>query len=409
MAEGERTIRLLHVTTVPESLDFLSGQAGYMRERGFEVHALSSPGDMLRRFGTRERVAVHAVPMARRISPVDDVAALRKMRRVMLDVAPDIVHAHTPKGGLLGTLAARLAGVPVRIYHIHGLPFVTARGFHRMLLLASERVACGSATRVLSVSRSVMEVVVRHRLCPPSKIESPGPGSINGVDAQRKFNPALVGSAAREESRARFGIPPDALVVGFIGRIVRDKGLVELTGAWDALRDAYPRLHLLIVGPFEVRDPVPPKTERVLRSDPRIHLAGLDWNTPPLYAAMDVVTLPSYREGFPSVPLEAAAMGLPVVATNVPGCADAVVDGETGLLVDAGDAAALAGSIRRYIDDPDLRRLHGEAGRERVLRRFQPRSVWRALHEVYIHALDAVPHDGTLGAEPDSRKVVGMR
>jgi glycosyltransferase involved in cell wall biosynthesis len=175
------------------------------------------------------------------------------------------------------------------------------------------------------------------------------------------------------------------------------------------LRDAYPRLHLLIVGPFEVRDPVPPETERVLRSDPRIHLVGLDWNTPPLYAAMDVVTLPSYREGFPSVPLEAAAMGLPVVATNVPGCADAVVDGETGLLVDAGDAAALAGSIRRYIDDPDLRRLHGEAGRERVLRRFQPRSVWRALHEVYIHALDAVPHDGTLGAEPDSRKVVGMR
>lgn len=407
MAEGERRIRLFHITTVPDSLGFLAGQAGYMRERGFEVHALSSPGDMLNSFGARERVAIHAVPMARRISPVDDIAAIRVMRRVMLRIAPDIVHAHTPKGGLLGTLAARLAGVSVRIYHVHGLPCVTSHGVQRRLLFASERVACGSATHVLCVSRSVREVVIKHRLCPPSKIESPGPGSINGVDARRKFHPELVGPAAREETRARFGIPSDALVVGFIGRIVRDKGLVELAGAWSVLRDVYPKLHLLIVGPFEPRDPVPPETEHLLRSDPRIHLAGLDWNTPPLYAAMDVVTLPSYREGFPSVPLEAAAMGLPVLATKVPGCLDAVEDGVTGLLVDAGDAADLEVSIRRYIDDPDLRRAHGEAGRERVLRDFQPQSVWRALHEVYTDALDAASRGAAPGTEPDSGKLVG--
>ncbi len=249
---------------------------------------------------------------------------------------------------------------------------------------------------------------MKHRLCPLWKIESPGPGSINGVDAQRRFDPDLVGPAARKETRERFGIPLDALVVGFIGRIVRDKGLVELAGAWSILRDAYTELHLLTVGPFEPRDPVPPETEHLLRTDPRIHLAGLDWNTPPLYAAMDVVALPSHREGFPSVPLEAAAMALPVVATKVPGCLDAVVDGVTGVLVDAGDTAALADSIRRYLDDPRLRARHGAAGRERVLRDFQRERVWRALHEVYDAALDAARGRGSSGAQPVRSKVVDM-
>src|SRR5690606_1224468 len=171
-------------------------------------------------------------------------------------------------------------------------------------------------------------------------------GSGNGVDARGRFDPGRLDPGTRERVRERLGIPTGATVVGYVGRIVRDKGVVELVQAWSELRETHPDLHLLIVGPFEPQDPVPEAVARRLREDPRIHPVGLDWNTPPLYTAMDVVALPSYREGFPNVPLEAAAMELAVVATRIPGCVDAVVDGCTGTLVPPRDSCTRAGRLR---------------------------------------------------------------
>ncbi len=394
----------MHVTTVPESLAFLAGQAGYMRARGFEVHAVSSSGETLQSFGRRERVTTYAVDMPRRVSPGHDLRSLSEMRAVIRSVKPHIVHAHTPKGGLLGTLAARLERVPVRIYHIHGIPFVTAAGMRRALLLSSEWCSCHAATQVLCVSRSVRELVVRKRLCPGCKVKVLCGGSINGVDSDGRFSPERAGAEVREATRDKFRIPLAAPVVGFVGRIVRDKGLAELAEAWSVLRRDYPTLHMLIVGPFEDQDIVPGDVERLLRTDERIHLAGLDWNTPPLYAAMDLVVLPSYREGFPSVPLEAAAMTLPVVATTVPGCVDAVVDGVTGSLVPPRDAPALMAAIRRYLDDPALARGHGWAGRKRVIRDFRRESIWEALYAEYQRLLrDA----GIAGQEPADTVAAG--
>jgi glycosyltransferase involved in cell wall biosynthesis len=176
-------------------------------------------------------------------------------------------------------------------------------------------------------------------------------------------------------------------VVGFVGRIVRDKGIVELYQAWKILRARDLNLHLLLVGPFDPQDPVPPGIESRLRKDPRAHLTGMDWDTPRLYAAMDVVSLPTYREGFPNVPIEAAAMGLPVVATRIPGCVDAVQDGVTGTLVPPADAHALARAIEAYVTDPVLRRRHGVAGRERVLREFRQEVIWEALYREYLRLL----------------------
>lgn len=386
MAEGESTIRLLHITTVPESLDFLAGQAEYMRARGFEVHAMSSPSDLLWEFAKREKVEAHAVEMARAISPAGDIRALRNMIRQIRSIRPHIVHAHTPKAGLLGTVAAWIAGVPVRIYHVHGSPFVTAHGLRRVLLMACEVVACSLATRVICVSRSLRELMVRHRLCSPRKSAVLLNGSINGVDAQSRFNPRRAG-VERTATRFRFGIPPEAVVIGFVGRMVRDKGLVELLYAWKALREEYPNAHMLLVGPFEPQDPVPLQIRQELCSDLRVHLVGLDWNTPPLYAAMDIVVLPSYREGLPSVMLEAGAMELPVVATSVAGCVDVVIDGETGILVPPRDVLALANALRRYLEDPKLRHKHGKAGRERSLRDFSPESIRQALFDEYKRLL----------------------
>jgi glycosyltransferase involved in cell wall biosynthesis len=240
---------------------------------------------------------------------------------------------------------------------------------------------------VLCVSHSLRDEALSAGIARAEKITVFLHGSGHGVDATGRFDPRATPDA-RHEVRARFGIPRDAVVVGFVGRIVRDKGLVELVRAWELLRDRYPALHMLVAGGFEPQDPVPPDVEAVLRNDARIHLAGWTTDTPPLYAAMDLLTLPTYREGFPNVPLEAGAMSLPVVATRVAGCVDAVEDGVTGTLVPPRDAAALASAIAAYIDDPALGNAHGQAGRDRVLRDFRREPLWDALHAEYQRQID---------------------
>lgn len=355
-----------------------------MKARGIDVFALATPGEDLERFAKREDVPVYGVEMLRSISPLSDLVAVYRIVRLIRRIRPHIVHAHTPKGGLLGMIAAWVARVPVRVYHIRGLPLMTASGPKRMLLKWTERIACALANRVLCVSHSIREVATAERLCPPHKIHVLLGGSGNGVDATGRFDPHSVGESARAETRLQYGIPDDALVVGFVGRLVRDKGIVELVEAWQILREELPDLHLLLLGPFEAEDPVPPSVEAVLRQDPRVHLTGMAWETPPLYAAMDLLVLPTYREGFPNSPLEAASMALPVVATRVPGCTDAVADGVTGTLVPSRDAAALTVALRAYLRDPDMRRSHGRAGRERVLVEFRREAVWEALFEEYL-------------------------
>ena len=384
-----RKPRLLHVTTVPQTLRFLGGHVRHTQDRGMEVHALSSPGKMLDQFGEQRQVAVHGVPMPRRITPLRDLGALWRISQVMGRLRPDIVHGHTPKGGLLAMMGAWLCRVPVRIYHMYGLPLLTARGPKRHVLRWAEKTACRLATQVLCLSQSLRASALAEGLCPPHKIKVLLAGNIDGVEAENVFNPARLPPAGRREVRLRLGIPPDALVAGFVGRIVRDKGLVELAQAWQVLREEFPALHLLVVGPFEPQDPIPVGVAMLLRGDQRIHLAGVVQNRdmPALYLAMDLLVLPTYREGFGTVLLEAAAMELPAVATRIPGCVDAVRDGETGTLVPVHDSQALAGAVRTYLRQPELRRWHGRAGRRRVLDEFCPEPMHEALYQEYVRLL----------------------
>ncbi|MEW5918314.1 MAG: sugar transferase [Gemmatimonadota bacterium] len=365
------------------SLVFLRGQVGFMQQRGIDVSVLSSPGPDLDDFSRTNGVRAYSVHMRRAITPLSDLAALWAMLRVVLSLRPHIVHAHTPKGGLLGMLAAALGGVPFRVYHMRGLPMTTASGWRRALLWLTEWIACRLAHRVFCVSHSLRRLAVIARVCSANRIDVPFGGSGNGVDATERFNRGLLAADARSETRAKFDVPQNARVIGFVGRLVRDKGIVELAQAWRRLRDEFPDAHLLLVGPLEAHDPIPRDVEQQLRNDDRVHFAGMDWNTPPLYAAMDVVALPTYREGFPNVPLEAAAMELPVVATRIPGCIDAIAEGETGLLVVTGDANGLAVALSRYLSDAKLRAVHGAAGRERVLREFSQERIWERIYEEY--------------------------
>lgn len=379
-------IRIVHVTTVPMSLRFLRGQIAHMQQRGFEVIAVSSPGPELERFGQEQGIEVIGIEMPRAITPLRDARALVELTRTLRRLRPAIVHAHTPKGGLLGMLSAKLAGIPVRVYHMRGLPMLTAQGARRALLSLTERVACRAAHQVISVSTSIKEIAVAEHLCPPMKIATLGAGSGNGVDASR-FDPQRVAPGTRVATRERYGIPSDALVIGFVGRLVQDKGVMELVDALQELFAAHPKLHLLLVGMLEERDAIPRRVRQEVESNPRIHWRGEDWDTPPLYAAMDLVALPTYREGFPNVPLEAAAMKLPIVATDIPGCRDAIVHETTGILIPPRDTQALAAALRRYIDDDSLRARHGEAARTRVLENFRQEVIWNALHGVYATLL----------------------
>src|ERR1700682_2061627 len=392
---GPRRPAIVHLITVPVSLRFLTGQLDFVRRCGFDIHVISSPGEELVRFGSAEGAFLHEVPMSRSITPLRDLVALFRIWRLLRRIQPVLVDAHTPKAGLLGMIAAWLERVPARIYHMHGLPFLTRTGFIHRLLRGSEWVSSLLSTEVLCESPSNREVGIAERVCPADKIKVLLGGSANGIDTNR-FRPDS--GKQREKVRGRLGIPADAFVIGFVGRIVREKGVSELVTAWRVLASEFPRVYLLVIGPFEPQDPVPEDTAKSLCSEPQIHLVGLDWETPPWFSAMDVLALPSYREGLGTVSLEAASMGLPVVATRVPGCTDAVVDGVTGTLVPPRDANAVADALRLYLTQPELRRAHGSAGRGRIIQDFRQEAIWSAMANEYRELLTTrgVPWPGDL-------------
>ncbi len=373
--------KILHITTVPCSLGFLDGQVGALKERGFSFDAISSSGEALWSFGRRHGVRVHAVEMTRAVSPFADLRAVAELIAVIRRVSPDLVHAHTPKAGLLGMISASVAGVQTRLYTMRGLLTETATGPRRLAFLAAERVASRLAHRVVCQSPSLRQSAIDEGIVGADHACVLGRGG-NGTDATHRFEP----DRWREKAltlRAQLGISPEVPVLGFVGRLVGDKGVHELCEAWNSLRIEFPRLHWLIVGPEEVRDALDPEVLETLRHDSRVHLIGSVEEVAPYYGAMNVVALPSYREGLPNVPLEASAMSTPVVATRVTGCIDAVVDGETGVLVPPRSSEALRVAIASYLREPEKGRKHGAAGRRFVLENYAPERLHRATELLY--------------------------
>ena len=324
--------------------------------------------------------------MARTITPVEDLKALIRLWLTIRRLRPDVVHAHTPKGGLLGTTAAFLARVPTRVYHLRGLPMMTAAGPKRWLLRAAERTTCALAHQVIGVGTSIRRTALAEGLCSSDKIVVLARGSGQGVDLSGRFHLETVkphGARVRRE----LDIPSNALVIGFVGRLVGDKGICELAEAWQTLRIRFKRAYLLLVGPEEVRDAVPESVLQGLRADARVRFTGYVEAISEYYAAMDVVAFPSYREGFPNVPLEAAAMGLPIVVSDIPGCREAVLADETARVVPSRDAESLRDALAEYLSDPEMRSRHGEAGRSFVATHFSQEVLTRAVLEEYDRLL----------------------
>jgi glycosyltransferase involved in cell wall biosynthesis len=361
----------------------LRGRLRALRAAGFDVTVVSSPGVLLTRIAALEGVHSVAIPIRRDIAPVADFISLVRLWLLIGRLRPDIVEFSTPKAGLLGTLAACLRRVPRRVYMLRGLKLETTRGIKRHILLAAERLAARCAHVVLCNSRSLKAQALALRVGPPSRLHLLGAGSSNGVDTDR-FSPGL------SKVRDRLRLPRRAKVVGFVGRLTRDKGLPELIEAFDQILQREPDAHLLLVGWFDNgEDSLDASLRAEIFAHPRIHQTGYVFDPLPFYRVMDVMVLPTWREGFPNVVLEAAATGVPVVTTLSTGSRDSVIPEVTGLLIPPGYPGAIAEAVCKLLADPQRAQRMGAAARAWVLEHYVDEHVLHLTSTFYKSLLES--------------------
>lgn len=363
----------------------LIAQIKAAQKAGYEVHGVCSEGpnsDSLRQQG----IKMYPVKIKRSISPFSDLIALWKMYCYFKREKIDIVHTHTPKCSLLGQVAAKLAGVRIIVNTIHGFYFhENMNPLVRRFYIAMEWIAARCSTIILSQNPEDIETAVKLGICKQGKIKLLG----NGVDLS-KFDPARVDADFRRRKRAETSVPANAIVVGIIGRLVKEKGYLDLFEAMRNVMDENQKVWLVVIGPEE-----PEKTDRIPTDifkkygiEKRTRWLGHREDVPELLACCDIYTLPSWREGFPRSAIEAAAMALPIVATNIRGCRQVVEDGVTGLLVPLGDSGALASAINQLVVDGELRRKMGRTGYEKARREFDEQNVCRIVLDTYKQLLD---------------------
>ncbi len=378
--------KLFITVTAPISCLFYRGMLRHLKHAGFFPILVSSPGELLQKVSSAEDAASMAIPMEREIHPLSDLVSLWKLYWAMKSIRPEVVDVSTPKAGLLGSVAAMLAGVPCRVYTLRGLRMETATGIKRPILWLAERTACACSHRVIPVSESLRRRAIELKLVSPAKARSVGNGSC-GIDA-RRFTPENRATETVAQLRRDLGLTGNETVIGFVGRFVKDKGVRELVEAFRELSSSRPGLRLLLVGDFETGDPVEPSIRRYIENTPSILRPGFVADTAPYYALMDVFVLPTYREGFPGVPLEAQASAVPVITTNATGAVDSVRDGITGLIVPMRDAKALTWAIDTLLRKPEMRLDMGLAGRKWMVRDFRPEAIWQAHAKMYREMLE---------------------
>nr|WP_256534272.1 glycosyltransferase family 4 protein [Lewinella sp. JB7] len=324
-----------------------------MRDHGFRV--VSVAGDDRMAPGQTFSWPHFEAPLTRRMTPWQDVRAIIQLITLMRQLRPDIVHTHTPKAGLLGMLAARFTGVPIRIHTLGGLPLVTARGSRRVLLWLAEKVTGYAAQHIWANGPTLLDDVRRMGLYPKNKLEMVADGSSNGIDL-RYFSSLSVSDHRISAARKAFSYSPAASYLLYVGRLVHDKGIDELVSSFAQLVKKRPQLKLLLIGPLEEErdeEKLLPTTRRIIESNPAIvHLHWTD-DVPAFMYAADLLVFPSHREGFPNVLLQAGAMELPIVCSDVPGNIDIVDHRSTGLVFPARNGPALLDAIENALTHPE--------------------------------------------------------
>lgn len=345
--------KLIRITTAPISLNvLLPGQMKYMREQGFDVLMVSSDGPELKTVLEREGCPHFIIPMTRKMSPLADLRCLWLMYKLLRKLKPDIVHTHTPKAGLIGMLAAKLAGVKLRIHTVAGLRYVTTKGLSRRILVFMEKLTARAATHVWPNSQSMKDFMVKQRLADPRKLEVIGKGSSNGVNLAR-YNRAALLQDRQHATREMVKYDPSLFYFLSVGRIVHDKGMDELLQAFVRVYTLFPQTRLILVGAFEDEvDPVSDTARQLILTHPGVIAAGWSDAVEYFMEFSNVLVHPSHREGFPNVLMQAGAMGCPVICSRIDGNIDIVQHGVTGLLFDVRDEAQLYEQMIYALEHP---------------------------------------------------------
>ncbi len=380
-------VRVAHITTVDMGLRYLLlNQMRYLQEAGFDVTGISARGPdvpFIEQAGIRHL----PVSMTRRpFSPLQDLRSFVELWRTLKEERFTLVHTHNPKPTFYGQIAARLARVPIVVNTLHGFYFhKRTHPLLRRAFIQMETVAARCADVILSQNREDIETALSERICGPEKIRYLG----NGIDLERfhgKFSPT-----DRALSRRELGYQPEHKVVGFVGRLVREKGIPELLEAARILRERLPEARFLLIGPTDAEksDALTSQLARDYQVEDICAFLGLRHDLPELYSAMDVCVLPSHREGFPRVPMEACAMGVPIVVTDIRGCREVLEAGCNGLAVRVHDPDALAGAIEAILTDSERHERFSAEARRVARERFDERLVFRKVQDEYLRLLDA--------------------
>lgn len=355
-----------------------------LQEAGYSVYGISAPGP--------ERPVIEAagirylpVAMTRTFTPLADLGALWRLYRILKRERFTIVHTHTPKPGLLGQLAARMAGVPIVINTIHGFYFHEHMApFWRRFYITAEKIAAWFTDVILSQNSEDIQTAIQEGICQPDRIKYLG----NGFELDR-FDRACLNDSHLEQKRRELSLAPDVPVVGFVGRLVAEKGILELLQAARLITQRIPQVKFLFVGPVDDEKPdalTPAIVSQYGLSDACI-FTGRRQDMPELYALMNVLVLPSHREGFPRTPMEASFMGIPSVVSDIRGCREVIEHGRNGWLVPLGDIDALAQAVLRVLQRPLEAHHMGEIGRRIARERFDERRIFATVKAEYIRLL----------------------
>ncbi len=378
-----KKFKLIRITTVPISLEkLLEGQLQFMKDY-FEVTAISSEKEQLEKFGKKEGVSTFYIPLTRKITPLKDLLAVWKLYKFLIKDKPQIVHSHTPKAGIVSMLAAYLAKVPNRLHTVAGLPLLETKGLKRKILNSVEKLTYRFATKVYPNSQGLYQITIDEKFTKPSKLKLIGNGSSNGIDTAY-FSPKHFTNEDLKEKRKELQIPGSDFVFVFVGRLVGDKGINELIKAFEKLQNEFQNCSLLLVGPFEDDlDPLLIKTKISIKKKEKIILTGYQEDVRIYYAMSDVFVFPSYREGFPNVVMQAGAMDLPSIVTDINGCNEIINDGENGWIIPVKDEMSLFNAMQNCLLNKQQVLKLAQNARELITTRYAQQKVWDAILEEY--------------------------
>lgn len=375
--------KIVRITTVPLSLEKLLEKQLRFMSAHYEVIAVSSEGERLQKFGESESVRTFEVQLTRKITPWQDLKAVWQLYRFLKREKPFIVHSHTPKAGIVGMLASRLAGVPNRLHTVAGLPLLEAKGLKRMVLNAVERLTYAFATHVYPNSKGLQQIILKENFCSSSKLKVIGEGSSNGIDTHY-FSKNNIKESDALQLKTQLNIGPEDFVFVFVGRIVGDKGINELMAAFERLSNEHDKVKLLLVGPYEEDlDPLSETTKKRIEANENCISVGYQQEVRMFFSISNCLVFPSYREGFPNVVLQAGAMGLPGIVTNINGCNEIITHERNGLIVSVKSSEELYLAMHRILTEKELYFRLQQHARKAITSRFEQQVIWKALLAEY--------------------------